>query len=345
MVSQDELMDVFFDRDIVDNPGSSVRTMIYRARSILSENGLLIADDVIVSTGGGYTWNNEIRCIVDTEEFEALCKRASSTTDLDKRLDYLLQATALFRGDFLPNSSGEIWVIPLARWYRSLYFNCVHEALKLLTEAKRNNEIEELCIKSQRIDPFDEIILEYLLRSLLSNGKETEALSEYKRMESMFYNELDVEFSENLRALYKTITNRDVKERTTLDETLKEWLDDADDPGAYACDLSVFKTVCRIEARTASRSGRATYIVRIDAKHEPDAKGGGVMAQLHTVIEQSLRKGDLFTRSSPGQYMLMLNKLTYENCNMLVDRILYSLDSKYLSKIIGTSVRPITPLS
>jgi len=42
--------------------------------------------------------------------------------------------------------------------------------------------------------------------------------------------------------------------------------------------------------------------------------------------------------------MLMLHKLTYENCKMLVNRILQGLDSKYLTKVINTSVRPITPI-
>ena len=344
-VSQDELIDVFFDSDFVGNPGSSVRTLVYRARSLLANGGLPFADDVILSSGGGYAWNNNVHCTVDAEEFEALCKEAGSVTEKEKRLELLLQATALYRGDFLPNASSEIWVMPLTRWYRSLYFNCVHDALTLLNEAGRDDEAEELCVKALCMDPFDEIVLEYHLRSLLALGKNTEALNEYKRMETMFYDELGVEFSDNLRSLYNTILQSSEQTKgLSLDATLKEWLNDADYPGAYYCDLSVFKVMYQIEARSASRSGRATYIVRFDTKHDPLAKDGGVIKHLGNVIAETLRKGDLYTRASPSQYMLMLHKLTYENCTMLVDRILRSLDSKYLSKIIGTTVKPITPI-
>ena len=343
-VSQEELMDIFFDNDFVGNPGSSVRTMVYRARSALNGGGLPYADDIILSSSGGYSWNNTVRCSIDAEEFEALCKKAGTNVGREERLELLLQAAELYHGDFLPNSSGEMWVMPLARWYRSLFINCVHEALVLLDEDGRNDESEELCVKALRMDPFDETILEYHLRSLLAQGKNAEALDEYARMETMFYDELGVDFSDNLRALYSKIQQPEIKDGISLEGTLKEWLDEADFPGAYYCDLSVFKIVYQLEARSTSRSGRTTFIVRFDTRHEPKLKDGGVMKQLGLAIADTLRKGDLFTRSGHDQYMLMLHKLTYENCKMLVNRILRGLDSKYLPKIVGTWVKPITPI-
>ncbi|MDR0491543.1 MAG: hypothetical protein LBH28_09910 [Oscillospiraceae bacterium] len=342
-VSQDELMDVFFDSDFVGNPGSSVRTMVYRARAVLAESGIASADDMILSRNGGYAWNNSLRCSIDTEEFEALCKKAGSIAEPEERLALLLQASRLYRGDFLPNSSSEMWVIPLVRWYRSLFFNCVYEALELLTKAGRNDEAAEICTNALRMDPFDEKILEHHICALLALGKTTEALEEYKRMESLFYDEMGVDFSDNLRALYIKIQEPEIKEAVPLEDTLKEWLETADFPGAYYCDLSVFKIAYQLEARSTSRSGRTTYIVRLDTRQEKKAKDGGVMQNLSVAITQTLRKGDVFTRSSPCQYMLMLHKLTYENCKMLVNRILSAVDSKYLPKVIGSSIRPITP--
>ena len=91
------------------------------------------------------------------------------------------------------------------------------------------------------------------------------------------------------------------------------------------------------------RSGRATYLVRFDAKHERNTKNC-VMKHLGKEILGSLRMGDLFTRASPNQYILMLHNLTYEDCKALVERITHALDAKYLSKIIGTSIRKIVPI-
>ena len=343
-VSQDELIEIFCEDDLSDNPGSTLRTLVYRARNVLAKSGIPSADNLIVTKSGGYAWNDETRSEVDAEEFETLCKKAEASKTEDERLEILLQAAELYRGDYLPNSTGELWVMPLARWYRSLYIKCVNNALELLMDTGRNSEANDLCAKAMQIDPFDENVLECHLRALVAQGKNPEALDEYKRMETMYYDVLGVEFSDRLRAIYGQIQRPGTTEGKPLDVMLEEWLEGADFSGAYYCDLSEFKTLTRIESRSVPRSGRTAYIVRIDTKHEPDTKGGGVMGQLGKLIPANLRMGDLFTRSSPNQYILMLSSLTYEDCKMLIDRIMYGLSSRFLPKIIGTSIRPIKPI-
>ena len=343
-VSQDELIDVFCSNEMLSNPGSALRTMVYRARAALSASGLPCADDMILSKNGGYSWNNTVRCTVDAEEFEALCKKVTPDMGGQQRLDMLLEAAAMYKGDFLPDSSGDMWVLPISRWYRSLYTECVYEALKLLTDAGQNAEAEELCVRALRLDPFDEKMLEYHLRSLLGQGKTSEALDEYKKMETMFYDVMGVNFSNNLRSLYSQIQRPTMNDDISLEATMEMWLDGADFNGAFYCDLSEFKTMFQIETRSVPRSGRTAYIVRIDTKHEPNAKGGGVMKQLSAIIPDKLRMGDLYTQASPSQFMLMLHSLTYENCKDLINRILYSLDSKHLTKVIATTIKPVRPL-
>ena len=340
-VSQEELMEAFCDDELLGNPGSALRTMVYRARSALAKAGLECADDLIIAKSGGYSWSSNITTIVDIEEFEDLCKRAGSENDRDEKLELLLAAAELYKGDFLPNSSGDMWVIPLVRYYRSMYLACIHDALELLMERERSSEAEALCAKALCIDPFDEIMIGYRLRSLISQGKHAEALEEYKRMETMFFDVLGVNFSDNLRALHSQIQKPDTMRGLTLEAMLHEWLEDADHPGAYYCDVSVFKILFQIESRSVPRSGRTAFIVRFDTKHEPNAKDGGVMKQLGMAIPGCLRMGDLFTRASPSQYMLMLYSLTYEDCKMLVSRVLRSLDARYLPRIISTTVKPV----
>ena len=343
-IPQEEMIEIFCDDENVSNPGSAIRTMVYRVRGVLAEAGIPNAENIILTKNGGYMWNNSISCIIDAEEFEALCKRAGAETDEKAQLDDLLKAAALYKGDFLPYSSGEIWVLPLARWYRSMYINCVHKAVELLTAAGRDEEGEELCTKALRIDPFDEVMLEYHLRALIAQGKNAEALTQYKKMETMYFDVLGVNFSDSLRSLYNLIQAPAAREGVTLEETLDNWLDGADAPGAFYCEPAMFKTMYQIESRSVPRTGRTAYIVRFDAIHDPNAKGGGVMAQFAKSIPDTLRMGDLYTRTGPGQYMLMLHSLTYEDCKMLIDRIMYSLDARFLSKVIGTSIKPVTPI-
>jgi len=234
--------------------------------------------------------------------------------------------------------------MPLVRWYRSLYLACVHDALGLMEKMERSKESEELCLKALDIDPFDELLIEFHLKALISQGKYTEALDEYKRMEMMFFDVLGVSFSENLRSMYSKIQHPADEPDIPLDDLLEDWLKDADTPGAYYCDASVFKTFYQIESRSVPRTGRTAFIVRFDTKHEPKMRGGGIVKQLSIAIPNCLRMGDLFTRVSPSQYMLILYSLTYEDCKMLINRILRAVDSKYLPQLIGTTIRHIGPI-
>jgi hypothetical protein len=160
----------------------------------------------------------------------------------------------------------------------------------------------------------------------------------------MFYEVMGVRFSEDLRKLYNRIQRPKIEPEVPLEDMLTDWVRDVVSPGAFYCDRRVFRTVYQIEARSANRSGKSTYIVRIDTKHEQGNKRGGVMMQLGMAIPGNLRRGDLFTRSSPNQYMLMLQSLTYDNSNMLVKRILRSLDEKRQSMIEGVSVVALKPI-
>ena len=344
-VSRGELLEIFCGGDRTGNPDSSLRMLVSRARATLANNGLPCAGEMILFKNGGYSWNNAVSCDVDAEEFEALCKKAALNVEDDERLELLMQAVRLYKGDFLPDSADEMWVIPLARWYGSMFVDCVRGALELLTKKRRYAEAEELCVKALRIAPFDEELLGYHLRVLIAQGRNADALATYKRIEDMFYDTIGVRFSDNLRSLYSQMQHPVIEDNLPLETVLKSYLGEADVPGAFYCDFSVFAALYTIESRSVARSGRDVYIVRIDTRHEPGAKGGGVMKQLGEAITASLRMGDLFTRASPSQYLLMLHSLTYEDCNSLISRIMHALDSKYLPEIIGTSIKAVTPVT
>jgi len=340
LVTQDELLEIFCSDELQVNPGSVLRTLVYRARNALEKGGLGCAAKLIIAKSGGYSWNNGIECTTDTEEFEYLIKKAGSAgLEKEQQLELLLQAAPLYKGDFLPTSTADLWVMPLVRWYRTLYIDCVHSALTLLDKFKRSAEAEGLCVKALAVDPFDEKLIEHHLRALIKQEKFEEAEKFYKNIETMFYDILGVNLSDTLRSLYNSIRHPDAKPEMTLDMIIEEWHTDAHFPGAYYCEAGLFKILYHIEVRSLPRSGRSAYIVRFDTKHDPKAKDGGIMRQLGMVIPVCLRRGDIFTRSSPNQYMLMLYSLTYEDCQMLIQRILSSLDSKHLPNMINTELK------
>lgn len=61
----------------------------------------------------------------------------------------------------------------------------------------------------------------------------------------------------------------------------------------------------------------------------------------------SLRRGDVVTRFSPTQYLLLMSALTFENGQMVLRRIRHSLKKNYPRSPlkITASLQPIDPLN
>ena len=56
--------------------------------------------------------------------------------DLDESeaLELCLEGLELYKGDFLPKSEYESWVIPISTYYHSLYQKLVYKTVELLTK-------------------------------------------------------------------------------------------------------------------------------------------------------------------------------------------------------------------
>ena len=343
-VSQEELLDVFWPDNGKNNPGNALRTSVYRIRATLAASGLPDAESLLVYNNGGYAWNREIGCVVDTEEFEKLCQQAGASERPGEKLGLLLEAAKLYRGDFLPNAGGELWAMRIVSYYRSMYTNCAHTILELLADAGRHDEAELFCTRALRIDPFDETVHECHLLSLLAQGKHAEALAEYKKMEALFYNELGERPAQGLRSLYKQIHQpKKASGKRAAAGMPNEWPGEAETPGAYYCDPDMFNEFCRLQALSMDRSGKSAFIVRFDVRRKTREATGIAMERLGNAISSALRRGDIYTRSGPGQYMLMAQNLTYENCKALPERIFQSLGDGFAQGGIDTTIRPIKP--
>lgn len=346
-VSNEELADAIWPDSDGADPGNSIRNMVFRIRAMLADSGISFGKEMILYNGVGYSWNNRLNCIIDFEEFEKLCRQAFSDVSSDREpLDMLLEAIGLYQGDFLPNASCEMWAMPMTSYYRTLFFKCVHTALRLLVEQERYAEVEDVCKRALLIDGFDEKVHEYHLRSLIQQGKQAVALEEYQKMADLFYEELGAAPSDSLNDLYIDIQQLGSNNKQNLEDTVQEWLVSADFPGAYYCESAVFKIIYQHEARSVVRSGKSIYIVSIEVVDNSDKpkKTMLVMENLYAIIQISLRKGDLFTRIGPSQYLLMLQILTYENCKMLAKRILRAHNKKYRSVNLKITIQPIVPI-
>ncbi|MDR1573432.1 MAG: hypothetical protein LBS24_03925 [Clostridiales Family XIII bacterium] len=328
-VPQSELIDLLWPDDRSSNPINALKTLLYRTRMSLLP---VLGDDVkfVISRRGSYLWNPEINCTVDVEELEALCREAGdANTDEEERLDLYRRIAYLYKGDFLPKLSDMIWVVTNSAHYHALYLNAVRKFSDMLVERELWAELNDLCIKALDIDPFDEHLHALLITSLLRQGNSTAALGHYENATDFLYKNLGVRPSEKLRGLYTEIMNQnriyDVE--TDMDTLLENLRDAANEPGAFICDPSFFKLAYRLEARRAARNGSSVHIALLtitasDNSAPPLRLLNASMNHLLDAIKAGLRKGDVASRYSGAQYVLMLPTANFEDGQLVVNRIL-----------------------
>lgn len=351
-VSQEELIRALWPKSNIENPSNALKNLVYRIRSLLTSQKLPHARDVILLSQGCYRWNNELDTYVDTEEFEEICNQAAAAgLSQNARIKKYMDAIEIYQGDFLPGSCYEGWVVPVASHYRSLYFKCVYAVLGILQEQNRYADIEVICKKALGIDQFDENAHKYLITALVKQGAQTQALAHYNYVTDLFFRELGVNPSSAIRDLYRDVIKTINDVETDINIVKEDLRESNQTSGAFYCEYEVFKSLYRLEARTAARSGQAIFVSLLTVS---DSQGGmldlklqsKVMDNLAEVIKNGLRKGDVFSRFSATQYVLMLPTLTYENCMMVMDRIIKRYKQTYRSKAIEilAKIQPLSPI-
>ena len=352
-ISQDELIEILWPDGDIENPANALKNLVYRVRSVLSSNSIPFAKEMIVYKQGSYQWNNNLNCVVDTEVFENLYKKASGENKPENlRIEHYINAIELYTGDFLPSSCYENWVIPISNYYKSIYFKCVYAVIALLTVQERFRDIEAICRKALIIDQFEENAHIYLMIALIRQSKQSQALAHYSFVSDLFFRELGVNPSAAMTSLYKDIVKTVHNVEIDINAIKNDLKESENNGGAFYCEYEVFKNLYRLEARTATRAGQSIFIALLTVENDDpntalDLKiQSKIMDNLFDVVQKQLRKGDVFARFSASQYVLMLPTLTYENCDIVISRIVKKHKQNYRPKgvTVISRIQPLDPI-
>lgn len=326
-VSRDALIELLWPGSVSRaDSENALKTILHRARAALGELGCT-EEKLILHRRGSFVWNPDVALILDTELFEQSCRTAAGRElSEDARLDAYRKALSLYKGRFLPKNADDDWAIPVAEYFHSLYLNAVHEFIELLLASGSFEEIIRLCRRACSIDPYDEPVRYHLIRSLYITGKQKEALQEYQHVLQLFYDTYGINPSDEITALYQEITKEEHSPAADLSAIRERLREQNAQQRAYFCDFSVFQNLYRIEARSAARSGFSVFLCLISLNAERESSDNALMAsamaKMGETIGRSLRAGDVYSRYSVNQYIIMLSAANYENCTQIGLRIL-----------------------
>ena len=334
-VAQEELVGLLWgEEEGSSNPLNALKTMFHRVRATLDQLDPAAGHTLIVRRSGNYAWNPDVAFRFDVDDFERLCRDAGAETDEDARLETQLEALALYQGDFLSKLSAEPWVVPISAYFHNLYTRTVLEALPLLEQRKRFSEAAELCRRALGMEPYNEVLYQHLMRDLLAQGDQRGAITAYDEMSELLFDSFGVMPSDETRAIYREAV-RTVNDRAVSLVMVKEQLREPEEAGgALFCDYDFFKVLYHAEARAIARSGDAVHICLLSVTGEngqelPKRSLDRCMDNLQELIRSCLRKGDIASRCSVSQYILMLPQANYENSCKVCQRIIKAFCRQY----------------
>lgn len=352
-ISQNELIELLWpDEAGSDNPANALKTLLHRVRTLLSELNYLDSREMIIQRRGTYAWNNQLQFTVDVDEFERLCHAAEQTESSDEKLAFYLDAIQIYKGDFLPKSSLESWVVPINTYYHSMYLQIIHESIQLLKARNDWEPIVMLCNTAIAIDAYDESLYSNLIRALVKLGNYQAALQQYEYVTDLFFTKFGITPSDELTSLYKEVMRSNESLETDLSIIRSSLREDPDTQGAFFCDYQLFKEIYQLEARNAVRNGISFFLCLVTVTDEngriPPLKSlNTTMDKLHQVISASLRRSDVFSRYSVAQYILMLPATSFEGGQVVTNRIVrrFHRDNPRSSAVLSFKLQPLEPLT
>ena len=331
--SHSELVELLWGQDAELSSGA-LKTTIHRARALLDNLYPGAGHGLISHSSGRYCWTELFEVRTDAGEFENLCSAAFAETDSSRRREILEKAVALYEGPFLERLGSEAWVVPIAAHYHNLYIKAVDELLPLLKEGGQTLLACETVKKAIVIEPYREEFHRFLMECLLETGSAREAVAIYEKLRRTLLDEFGVIPEESTRSLYYKAV-RSVNDHIIQVDFIRDQLRESDSlPGCMVCDYDFFKVLYRAEARSISRSGNCVHLslVTVTGENGEDLSRRSLdkaMDNLEELMRLSLRKGDILSRCSPSQFVIMLPRANYENSCMVSDRIIRAFSRRY----------------
>lgn len=330
LIPAEELISVVWKQEN-DNPAGAMRTAIHRARAILGEV-IENSAQIVVSKSGGYMWNPKVEMVLDTDAFDRL---VAALVRNPENTETYLAALKLYEGKFLPLQSAEAWAMPLQNYYQNVYKSLIDGVVPLLEQEGRYSEGVAVCRKALESDPYSETIRQHLMRFLLVVGDRLEVVRIYEEMSKLLLSTFGVMPDRESRALYRQALQTDKRSSVVTPEEAMEQLNEQDTiDGAMVCDYDFFRILYQSQARSIVRTGHVIHTVLLTLKPKTEKEVSEkslalAMENLEKLMVMVLRKGDVITRCSASQFLLMLPSANYENSGMVCRRIVAHFEKKY----------------
>lgn len=345
-ISNETLISNIWNDECLSNPINTLKNCVYNLRKNLSS----ISKDcgnLIIYSNGLYHWNNDVDLYLDIEHFESLYTNVFDINISDsERLSYCKDIMKIYKGDFIPQLNYEQWGLQFSIYYRKKFTEVALKYCELLMNSHNYNEVLSTTNFLTFLDPYNEDMYVYMFKAMEKMKLYTAIINKYSLLNDKFQKELNVGLSETIKNIYnKVLTNSQIIKDDIL--LIKEELSelsktDNEIEGAFYCSYDVFKEVYQLMSRSFHRDSNNSILIilltltDVEGNIPKDELLSNAMNRFNIAINTALRKGDIFSKYSKSQYILMLSVNDIENAHIITNRIylnFYPFMKKYSLKM------------
>lgn len=327
-VTRTVLQDALYDRKTTD-AANALRINASRLRKLLlrselpEHNYIVVDKNVYYLTEPEYTGDFQ----VDVVLLEQLWEKIQKETEISAKRELLEKACKLYEGEFLPALSGEVWVENLRGRFQEIYFNCVQFLCEILKQQQDYKSLVRVTADAMRLYPTEEWA-KLKMDGFVGLQKYKEAMEAYKDAVKDIFSEQGMAVSDQMWERFKSL-NQYIENQPRNLENIKEWLCEKERiPGAYCCSYPGFIDCYRMEARAAERKKRHGMLMICTIRDRQGAviteaeKLQEYMDKLDQCVCVTLRRGDIYTRYSRDQILILVNDLKPEKAVSVENRII-----------------------
>ena len=335
-VSKRDLIDGIFGHKALLDENNSLNNLLHQARTQLKKAGMP-GKKIIDGKRGVYApeIHADYEYVLDVQEFEDICIKAKNEKKEEKKLSLYRKAFAIYKGELLPEFATDYWVILESVRLKRLYDDVIDFLGKHYKSKEEYEELFELYDKANKIYPDNGWQIEMIDALILRKDYKT-AYELYTKCAHYYQDELEVPIPEALRSCYDRLSDNvrvvtdDIRQIQAnivrKDEKLKSEMG-AKKLGAYLCPFTSFIDVYHVLRRNLERRGSSIFMMLctlVDYEGKPIHNQDKLNARAE-ILEQSLseglRKGDVYTKYSPSQYLILLIGTKREDCAIIYQRI------------------------
>lgn len=308
------------------NPENALKNLVYRLRNELKALG---PEEYICTQPGGYQWNPEVPVETDYEKFKRLDSEIRKQPDGPEKKLLCQKTLACYRGDVSIKLASETWIQNQAVDYQATYLRVAKILCDIYERENGWEELEALCRKVVEYEPLDEDIQSWFIMSLQKQQKYNQAMSQYETAKKQFYENLGIRAPEKLQDTFQKVVTDGRIQLGSIESIMEEAGEKEEPHGVFLCDYQIFRQIYRLEVRRVGRIGISEYILLLTVRRVGSLWAGAVsdsglaeaVALLEKTVRETLRIGDVASRSSFTQYVILLSACSYEAGISVVKRI------------------------